>query len=155
MGIFAKRTPRVAKDHYLRRGATPAIVEYAAKAFEGDLGPEKTMAEVENMSPTDLDREFVIVAYFYGPVANDPKDLLRIMPYVYNIHGKFYDMQDDFSEYSIPYEQIIPVLTEGHYSGYINSEYEGQRLTQDAFDTDSCEQVRRHHVMLRRLLGEV
>jgi hypothetical protein len=46
-------------------------------------------------------------------------------------------------------------LREAGYSGYINSEYEGQRLTQDAFETDSCEQVRRHHVMLRRLLGEI
>ena len=46
------------------------------------------------------------------------------------------------------------MLVEGGYSGYINSEYEGQRWIQDVFEDDSVEQVRRHHVMLKRLLGE-
>jgi hypothetical protein len=36
---------------------------------------------------------------------------------------------------------------------YMVSEFEGQR-PQDAFETDSCEQVRRQHLMLKRLLGE-
>jgi hypothetical protein len=44
---------------------------------------------------------------------------------------------------------------EGGIDASIVSEYEGQRHTQDAFETDSCEQVRRQHVMLRRLLGEI
>ena len=46
------------------------------------------------------------------------------------------------------------MLVEGGYDGYINSEYEGQRWIQDAFEVDSTEQLRRHHVMLKRLLGE-
>jgi hypothetical protein len=77
------------------------------------------------------------------------------MPYIYNIHGKFYEMTEAYQEYSILYEDIIPVLIEGGYEGYINSEYEGQRNTQDAFETDSCEQIRRQQVMFRRLLREI
>jgi sugar phosphate isomerase/epimerase len=79
---------------------------------------------------------------------------LLIAPYVYNIHGKFYEMSEDMKEPNIPYEEIIPALIEAGCTGYINSEYEGQRLTQDAFQTDSCEQVRRHQLMMARLLGE-
>lgn len=63
-------------------------------------------------------------------------------------------MQDDYTEYSIPYEQIIPLLIEGGYDGYLSSEYEGNRHIQDAFPMDSVEQVRRQHVMFKRLLGE-
>jgi sugar phosphate isomerase/epimerase len=155
MGIFAKRIPRVVKDFYIRRGAHESIVQYLSTAFEDGLAPEKARAEIEKMGPNEVDRGFAFMAFAYGPVANDPKDLRNIMPYIYNVHGKFYEMTEDFREYSIPYEQIIPVLAEGGYDGYINSEYEGQRSTQDAFETDSCEQVRRHHVMLRRLLGEI
>lgn len=155
MGIFAKRTPRVAVAHFLRRGGTPAIIEHIQKRFLENLGAEKTRAEVEKMGGNDVDNEFAFHAYAFGPVENDPADLRPIMPYVYNIHGKFYEMMEDLREYSIPYDRIIPVLLDAGYNGYINSEYEGQRLTQDAFETDSCEQVRRHHVMLRRLLGEV
>jgi len=85
----------------------------------------------------------------------NPKDLLPIMPSIYNIHGKFYEMTEDLVEYSIPYDEVIPVLIEGGYDGYFDSEYEGQRQIQDITEVDSCEQVRRQHVMLRRLLGEI
>jgi len=64
-------------------------------------------------------------------------------------------MTEELREYSIPYEEVIPVLIQGGYDGYIDSDYEGQRHTQDAIETDSCEQVRRHHVMLRGLFGEL
>ena len=56
--------------------------------------------------------------------------------------------------YSVPYEEIIPVLIEAEYKGYIDSEYEGARWVEDAFEVDSTEQVRRHQTMLKRLLGE-
>ncbi len=150
-----RRTPRVAKEHYLRRGVRESVAEYVCKAFEQDLGPEKTLAAVERMGGNEAEKEFAFIAYIFGPVTNSPRELSALVPYVYNVHGKFYEMTEDLKEYSIPYEEIVPALAAAGYSGYINSEYEGQRLTQDAFETDSCEQVRRHHVMLRRLLGEI
>jgi sugar phosphate isomerase/epimerase len=61
-------------------------------------------------------------------------------------------MTDQGYEYSIPYDKIIPVLIEGGYSGYLSSEYEGNRHIQDAFDVDSVEQVRRQHAMFQHLL---
>jgi hypothetical protein len=47
------------------------------------------------------------------------------------------------------------VLTKIGYEHSIDSEYEGQRWIQDFTITDSFEQVRRQHVMLRRLFGEI
>jgi hypothetical protein len=76
------------------------------------------------------------------------------MPYIFHIHAKFYEMLDDGTEYSIPYEKIIPVLIQGGFDGYLSSEYEGNRHIQDALPVDSIEQVRRQHAMFRRLLGE-
>jgi hypothetical protein len=84
----------------------------------------------------------------------DPHKMLDYIPFTSHIHGKFYEMLPDYTEYSIPYEEIIPILIEGGYNGYIDSEYEGNRWIQDAFEVDSVEQVRRHQVMLKRLLGE-
>ena len=63
-------------------------------------------------------------------------------------------MTDEGEEYSIPYDEIIAVLREGGYRGYLSSEYEGNRHIQDAFPVDSVDQVRRHQQMLARLLGE-
>jgi len=63
-------------------------------------------------------------------------------------------MLEDGTEYSIPYDEIVPVLRECGFNGYISSEYEGNRHIQDVFEVDSVEQVRRHQAMLARLLGE-
>jgi hypothetical protein len=76
------------------------------------------------------------------------------MPYCHHIQAKFYEMTDDRTEYSIPYDEIIPVLIEGGYRGYLSSEYEGNRHIQDVYEVDSVEQVRRQHAMFQHLLGE-
>ena len=51
------------------------------------------------------------------------------------------------------YPEVLKALADAGYQGSIDSEYEGQRLTQDAFVTDSCEQVRRQHLAMRRVLS--
>ena len=154
LGIFTRRLPRVVIDFHIRKGAHENIARYISTAYESNVSAADRAAAVEKMGPNDIDRALLMSSGFYGPLANNPKDLLPIMPYCYNIHGKFYEMSESLEEYSIPYAEIIPVLIEGGYAGYVNSEYEGQRNTQDAFETDSCEQVRRHHVMMKRLMGE-
>jgi sugar phosphate isomerase/epimerase len=155
MGVFCKRLPRVMLDMFRRRGAQDAIIRYMDAAFQKGVSAEERIAETVRMGGNETDKMFSFFAWGYGPLENDPKDLLRIMPYIYNIHGKFYEMTEDYCEYSIPYDEIIPVLIEGGYDGFVDSEYEGQRHTQDVVETDSSEQIRRHQVMLRRLLGEI
>ena len=52
---------------------------------------------------------------------------------------------------------VNPVSYEGAEQIYIDSEYEGQRSQQDTGDAglaDEVEEVRRHHEMLKRLIGE-
>jgi len=63
-------------------------------------------------------------------------------------------MLDNGTEFSIPYEKIIPILIDGGYDGYLSSEYEGNRHIQDVYEVDSVEQVRRQQEMFKRLLGE-
>ncbi|MFO1466286.1 MAG: TIM barrel protein [Steroidobacteraceae bacterium] len=154
-GVFCKRIPKVMVEYWKRHGAREVVADYVQKAFENSEGIEAILAAVEKMNPTDGDRGLANMARGYGPVANTPAMLEPLAPFIFNVHGKFYEMTEHFVENSIPYEQIIPALVKIGYSGSIDSEYEGQRWTQDAFPTDSCEQVRREHVMLRRLLGEI
>ena len=86
--------------------------------------------------------------------AFEPKRMLDYMHRIHNIHGKFYQMDADCVEPSIPYDRIVAVLKQGGYQGYICSEYEGNRWIEDVEEPDSVEQVRRQQVMLARLLGE-
>ena len=76
------------------------------------------------------------------------------MDRIHNIHGKFYQITEDLVEPSIPYDQIVKVLTEGGYNGYICSEYEGNRWIEDAEEVDSVTQVSRQQKMLETLISQ-
>ena len=90
----------------------------------------------------EVDRRMAI------PMRGDPADLIAIMPYVFHIHAKFWDMTDDLTDPHISWEGIIKALVEGGYKGSLSSEYEGRREPGRASDV-----VRRQHVMLCRLLS--
>lgn len=113
--------------------------------------------ETDSMTFTVKNREYTFWAkeafdYTYC----DPQLLADYIPYIMHIHGKVYEMTFHCEEPSIPYADIVPVLVKNNWSGYISTEYEGQRHYHDIpdMDIDSVEQVRRHHVMLKRLLDE-
>ena len=149
MSIFTKTPPRHWENRLIERGAREKIIQYIRTAYQNNLGPDKTMAEVKKMGGNESELRWASIAGVYHFSNNNPKDLLPYLPYVYHVHGKFWEMTEDLHEYSIPYEQVIPVFVEGGYEHYFSSEYEGPR---DLFR--ASDQLRRHHAMLRRLFGE-
>jgi len=152
MGIFTRRLPRVVRDRALRNGATPAVVEYVCQAYEAGVMREYIIAEARNMGGNAAAQGFAESARHNN--YSLPRRLAEYCPYIFHIHAKFYEMLDDGTEYSIPYDKVVAALIEGGYDGYLSSEYEGNRHIQDAFPVDSVEQVRRQHAMFARLLGE-
>jgi sugar phosphate isomerase/epimerase len=153
MGIFTRRLPRVVSDRWVRDGARPEIVDHIIEVYNSHEGQERLPEDVAKMGAGPVD-EWAASYTSRAMVYTDPRRLLPIMPRVVHIHAKFNEMLEDYTEYSIPYDEIIPVLIEGGYNGYLSSEYEGNRHIQDAFEVDSVEQVRRQHEMFKRLLGE-
>ena len=151
-GLFAKRPPRVQRDWYIRHGAQESVAKYVETAYENGQTKEETAAEVKKMGGNSMDLDWAQSAYNYS--YNDPKLILDFAEHIVHSHAKFYEMTDDFREYSIPYEEVIPVLLQSGYSGHMSSEYEGQRHINDIVDSDAPDQLRRHHLMLKRLIGE-
>ncbi|QCI13517.1 sugar phosphate isomerase/epimerase [Pseudomonas putida] len=84
------------------------------------------------------------------PVPSLPEDIIRVLPYCQTCHAKFNYMDEDFSERTIPYEPVLQILLEQGWEGDLISEYEGPNKTDPAFVGD---QLRRQHVMMRRILG--
>jgi hypothetical protein len=153
MGTFTRRLPRVMADRALREGVDPDVAEYVVANYnQHRTDPAQIPVEVAWAGGSPRDVAFANAAVFY--TYNDPRILLPYMDYVFHIQAKFYEMVDDHTEYSIPYDEIVAVLSEGGYDGYLSSEYEGNRHIEDAFEVDSVEQVRRQHAMLAELLGE-
>jgi hypothetical protein len=78
------------------------------------------------------------------------EEMIPLLPYVHCCHAKFMEMNDNCEETSIPYPELVKMLVEHKWNGYLLSEYEGaDRNRGGAFSA-----IRKHHVMLRRLLGE-
>ena len=152
MGTFVKRFPRVVSERALRDGARPELVDLIVKTYD-DHGDTHALADIVNYrggGPADFGLARQATHYIW----TDPRSMLPHMALIGHIQAKFYEMTDDGVEYSIPYDEIVPVLIEGGFDGYLSSEYEGNRHIQDAYPVDSVEQVRRQHSLFARLLGE-
>ncbi|WP_207080842.1 DUF6379 domain-containing protein [Novosphingobium sp. KA1] len=154
LGIFCREIPLAAREQALRHGAQADLVAYIHGAFRNGVPQGEVVETVRSRGGSDAAVRLAMHYKAFGPASNRVEDLARIVPHICNVHGKFYVMTPDADEPTIPYREVIAALASGGYRGSIDSEYEGQRLTQDAFQTDSCEQVRRHHLMVRRMIAE-
>jgi sugar phosphate isomerase/epimerase len=152
MGMFLDRFPRVWKEKFMRLGVPQRIADYIETAYEDRVLSEYVILAVQEMGGTGP--AIAMAETLRHNAAFAPKRMLDHMDRIHNIHGKFYEMTADYEEPSIRYNEIIAVLKQGGYDGYICSEYEGNRWIEDVEEPDSVEQVRRQQVMLARLLGE-
>ena len=156
MGMFLHALPPVWKEKFMRIGVPQHIADYIEKAYEDRVLSEYVILNVQEMG--GVGPAIAMAETLRHNAAFEPKRMLDYMPRIHNIHGKFYEMTSDsngsYVEPSIPYDEIVKVLQQGGYDGYICSEDEGNRWIEDAMEPDSVEQVRRQQVMLAQLLGE-
>ena len=82
---------------------------------------------------------------------SQPEDMIPLLPYTYACHAKFTNMSDDLVETDHPYDRIMQILIDHKWEGYLLSEYEGKNRDVPGYASD---QLRRQHVMMKRLLGE-
>ena len=90
-----------------------------------------------------------------------PEEIVEFLPYTWTCHAKFTNMSEDFDETTIPYRDVIRLMVDNGWSGDLVSEYEGPvRFTaESSYENfgfamvEIPEQVRRHQIMMRSLLG--
>jgi hypothetical protein len=156
MGIFQRYPRPYLRERQIAAGAlTRETALYIEEAFRKGVDQAEVIQQVEKRKPKPGDPAYVETVYRSHANYQDPKDLLPLLKYSRHIHGKFYEMSrgDTYFDTTVDYENVIPVLMQGGYNGYICSEYEGQR-DMDTADVDEVDEVRRQHVMLKRMLGE-
>lgn len=176
-GIFCREIPDILKDQAVRKGATPdgikavedAFHQRVAKGFtkikyDSNLGrahgeymkangmPE-LMAKIESLGGNAADKAFAGESFNFTWC--EPKDIIDNIKYIYHTHAKFYHVTDDYRDTSIPLKEVIAAYKQAGYQGFLSSEYEGNRMMNDALEVDSIEQVRRHQEALRRAIEEV
>lgn len=75
------------------------------------------------------------------------QELKDIIPYSFEMHGKFHYIDEDGSEPSIPYEEILPVLRDSGFDGYLICEYE------DELYCGGTEFTKRQLALEKKILG--
>jgi sugar phosphate isomerase/epimerase len=79
----------------------------------------------------------------------DPQDWKEILPDVVHVHGKFFDIDEAGREPVVPIEELVDVLVQGGYDGYVSSEYEGWHWNTRS---DAFELVAREQALMRSVL---
>ncbi len=84
-------------------------------------------------------------------VPSKPEDIIPLLPYIYCCHAKFFDVNDDFEETMVPYKEVLTILKEHNWDGYLLSEYEGNNKYDYGYEVGQT--LRKHHIMMKRILG--
>lgn len=83
---------------------------------------------------------------FLDGIHVDPNDVFDVIENVVFIQAKFHDIDEELDDKQIPWEPVLRALKGAGYTGYLSSEYEGEREP-----WRSIEQVRRQHSLIRQI----
>ncbi|HML51564.1 MAG TPA: TIM barrel protein [Propionicimonas sp.] len=163
LGIFCQRHPRVSTNYFRSIGLTAAVAEKIDELYaaNGDTlrifadGSDHGMSfppELTSLFRAPVDPEYAFFSTGYENTALSVLD--EHIDYLRHIHGKFYEMLPDGTEYSIDTPAILTRLNHVGYDGYIASEYEGNRFAPIDAPVDDVGQVRAHQAMLAAHLND-
>jgi sugar phosphate isomerase/epimerase len=82
-----------------------------------------------------------------------PEEWLDIMPQIFHVHAKFYDIGPDGEEPAMDIPRIVRQFVEGGYEGYLSSEWEGHAFS-DLGESDPIDLVKKQHDLMRRAIEE-
>lgn len=149
-GIFQLRPAKKMISNALDAGANPKILEHIVQACENRLQVKQILAEIKKLGAGDAENG--VAMSFVRNRFSEPEWMRDYAKYIFHVHAKFYDMDEDCEDTCIDYKNPVSVLKDIGYEGYMCSEFEGQRLYIGDEEVNEVEQVRRQHAMLRKLI---
>jgi len=149
MSIFVRNPPASLRPEvFVGRGLSQEIVDYVYQSRENLVDEETVKHKVAEMGGDTQGALLTALVYhltYPTRERNEVEQLKALIPYTVHIHAKCYEVAEDLSdEKSIPYSEIVPVLAQAGYTGFISTEYEGDRSPFAASN-----QVRRQQLMIR------
>ncbi|MGB4661664.1 MAG: AP endonuclease [Mobilitalea sp.] len=175
-GIFCKTVPDVLREQARRRGINEDCIKAVDEAFDNRVlkgfskiqydtnlgrahqaymkanGLPELMEKVAKLGGDKVAMDYAFSSFDFS--WSNPQDIIDNIQYIYHTHAKCYNTNENYIETSMPLKEIVDAYKKAGYNGYLSTEYEGNRMMNDAFDVDSIEQVRRHQEALRRAIEE-
>lgn len=82
-----------------------------------------------------------------------PEEWLDIMPQIFHVHAKFYDIGADGEEPAMDIPRIVKQFVDGGYRGYLSSEWEGHAFV-DLGVVDPIDVVKKQHALMRKAIED-
>ncbi len=134
-GIFCRRFPRRVSAYESQNGTNPAIFEYMDMLFKKgtDFHAEQIRLqgafppELKDIDLTEHDKMFLPLCDGYENLPFEVMD--DLLPYIKHFHFKLFEMTPEGPEYSMDYKALLEYLHDHDWSGFVATEYEGNRFT--------------------------
>lgn len=146
---WAKKLPDAILNYFIQLGLPQQLVDDLAFAFVTDVDIEQLKNNLHSKG-VSKDLDFVLDLAYHVVVKGDPQSLRDMLSQSVHIHGKFWSLDENDMETCIPYPELLSIVKESNYSGFITTEYEGYELTPNY---DGQDKVMRHNRMMRKYLG--
>ncbi len=148
-GCFATKPNKPHWDAALAAGAQPELLEMAKQMRYDGVPLMEAQQRLLDAGANDAVMTAFQGMFGFVQFSNHPdlEGLKEIMPYCVHFHGKFHYLYENNREASIPYEDILPIIKNSDFSGYIVSENENHS------PDGNVEMTRRHQIMMREILG--
>lgn len=152
-GASVLRHPPMLFEAFERAGISPEATEIMVELWRTDGDPFARRLEladrlaamgVPGPHATLLGKGFNL----FG--RQDPAGWAEIGKWIVHVHGKFFEI-DDGEEPAVPYPELVRVLSDVGYDGFISSEWEGWHWIDGRSGFDAIE---RHQALLRGLLAQ-
>lgn len=82
-----------------------------------------------------------------------PEEWLDIMPQMFHVHAKFYDIDESGNEPAMDIPRIVRQFVKGGYKGFLSSEWEGHAFA-DLGESDPIDLVKKQHALMRRAIED-
>lgn len=163
MGMFQLRLPRIQKENMIRQYHLDPDSMEMVDEMSARYATEEEIMDALHANFPDQKIPARVIRFTAGNRPSHPERMAEFAPYIFAIHGKFYEMTEapekpgGYEDRALDYQIPFHYLKQAGWDGWVNSEYEGQRSYQDLPVeqwANEVEEVRRHHKMMAAIIGE-
>jgi sugar phosphate isomerase/epimerase len=148
LGAIMTRVPSSYLELGRREGVPESLVELTRDSWEAGASLDDALgAASRSAAPSAIGWVRACWSMFHR---TDPSTIDQVLAHLAHVHAKFFGIDEHGEEPTIPYDAILARLRDGGFTGALSSEYLSWR---QADETDSYDQVARHHAMMSRLWG--
>ena len=160
-GIFCRRFPRVVRQYEESMGSSPVMFDFIESTFDDNGGDfHQYMKKAGWKFPAEIDAQLNdhdrMMAHIMDGYENYSYEVMdEYLPYIKHFHFKMFEMTEEGPEYSMDYKSLLQYLHDHNWSGYVSSEYEGNRFTLAGMPMQEKKQVAMQQAYLRKCLQEI